>query len=42
MIFDINHESARLGISGTGSDMCELIEPQTSDVREVGAVEPFC
>jgi acetate kinase len=38
----INHESGLLGISETSSDMRDLIERQTSDVRAAEAVELFC
>jgi len=38
----INHESGLLGVSETSSDMRDLIERQTSDVRAAEAVEMFC
>jgi acetate kinase len=38
----INHESGLLGVSETSSDMRDLIERQTSDVRAAEAVELFC
>ena len=38
----INHESGLLGISGTSSDMRDLLENQASDVRAAEAVELFC
>jgi acetate kinase len=38
----VNHESGLLGVSETSSDMRDLIERQTSDVRAAEAVELFC
>ncbi len=38
----INHESGLLGVSETSSDMRDLIERQTNDVRAAEAVEMFC
>jgi len=38
----INHESGLLGVSGTSSDMRDLIERQASDVPAAEAVELFC
>jgi acetate kinase len=38
----INHESGLLGVSETSSDMRDLMERQTSDVRAAEAVELFC
>jgi len=38
----INHESGLLGVSETSSDMRDLLERQTSDVRAAEAVELFC
>jgi acetate kinase len=38
----INHEAGLLGVSETSSDMRDLIERQTSDVRAAEAVELFC
>lgn len=38
----INHESGLLGVSETSSDMHDLMELQTSDVRAAEAVELFC
>ena len=38
----INHESGLLGISGTSSDMRDLIKWQSTDARAAEAVELFC
>jgi len=38
----INHESGLLGISETSSDMRELIQTQSTDIRAADAVELFC
>jgi len=38
----INHESGLLGISETSSDMQDLLESQTTDIRAAEAVELFC
>jgi acetate kinase len=38
----INHKCGLLGVSETSSDMRDLIERQTSDVRAAEAVELFC
>jgi acetate kinase len=38
----IHHESGLLGVSETSSDMRDLIERQTTDVRAAEAVELFC
>jgi len=38
----INHQSGLLGVSETSSDMRDLLERQTSDVRAAEAVELFC
>jgi acetate kinase len=38
----INYESGLLGVSETSSDMRDLIERQTSDIRSAEAVELFC
>lgn len=38
----INRESGLLGVSGTSSDMRDLLELQASDVRAAEAVELFC
>jgi acetate kinase len=38
----INHESGLLGVSETSSDMHDLLESQTSDIRAAEAVELFC
>ena len=38
----INHESGLLGVSETSSDMRDLVERQTTDVRAAEAVELFC
>jgi acetate kinase len=38
----INHESGLLGVSEISSDMRDLIERQTSDIRAAEAVELFC
>jgi acetate kinase len=38
----INHESGLLGISGTSSDMRELLKIQNSDNRAAEAIELFC
>lgn len=38
----INHESGMLGVSGTSSDMRDLIGRQASDIRAAEAVELFC
>lgn len=38
----INHESGLLGISETSSDMRDLLDRETQDVRAAEAVELFC
>ena len=38
----INHESGMLGVSGTSSDMRDLLQSQASDVRAGEAVDLFC
>ena len=38
----INHECGLLGISGTSSDMRDLLASQASDVRAAEAVQHFC
>ncbi len=38
----INHQSGLLGISETSSDMRDLLEYQTNDIRAAEAVELFC
>ncbi len=38
----VNHESGLLGISGTSSDMRDLIGRETSDVRAADAINLFC
>jgi acetate kinase len=38
----INHECGLLGVSGTSSDMRDLIGSQAADVRAAEAVELFC
>jgi acetate kinase len=38
----INHESGMLGVSGTSSDLRDLIERQANDIRAAEAVELFC
>ncbi len=38
----INHESGLLGISGTSSDMRELMEIKDTDSRAAEAIEQFC
>jgi acetate kinase len=38
----INHESGLLGVSETSSDMHDLLESQTIDIRAAEAVELFC
>jgi acetate kinase len=38
----INHESGLLGISETSSDMRDLLERETQDMRAAEAVELFC
>ncbi len=38
----VNHESGLLGVSESSSDMRELIEQQTTDIRAAEAVELFC
>lgn len=38
----INHESGLLGVSGTSSDMRDLLEHEATDLRAVEAVELFC
>ena len=38
----VNHESGLLGISGTSSDMRELLKSQSADSRAAEAVEFFC
>ena len=38
----INHESGLLGISETSSDMHDLLDNQTRDIRAAEAVELFC
>jgi acetate kinase len=38
----VNHESGLLGVSETSSDMRDLLECETQDVRAAEAVELFC
>ncbi len=38
----VNHESGLLGISGTSSDVRDLLAHETSDARAADAVELFC
>ena len=38
----INHESGLLGVSGTSSDMRDLMEHEATDARAAEAVELFC
>ena len=38
----INHESGLLGISETSSDMRDLLEAESSDIRSAEAVQLFC
>jgi acetate kinase len=38
----VNHESGLLGISGTSSDMRDLLSRETEDVRAAEAVAMFC
>lgn len=38
----INHESGLLGVSETSSDMQDLLERQSTDIRAAEAVELFC
>lgn len=38
----LNHESGLLGVSGTSSDMKDLLDRETSDPRAVEAVTLFC
>lgn len=38
----INHESGLLGVSGTSSDMQDLLNRQADDVRAAEAVDLFC
>jgi acetate kinase len=38
----INHDSGLLGISGSSSDMRDLLAKETSDVKAAEAVELFC
>jgi acetate kinase len=38
----VNHESGLLGISGTSSDMRDLLEQESSNVRAAEAVALFC
>jgi acetate kinase len=38
----VNHESGLLGVSGTSSDMRELLVRETTDVRAAEAVALFC
>lgn len=38
----INHESGLLGISETSSDMRDLLEKETDDIRAAEAVALFC
>jgi len=38
----VNHESGLLGVSGTSSDVRDLLAREASDVRAADAVELFC
>lgn len=38
----VNHESGLLGVSGTSSDMRDLLERETQDMRAAEAVDLFC
>jgi acetate kinase len=38
----VNHESGLLGVSGTSSDMQELIKSEVTDNRAAEAIEMFC
>ena len=38
----VNHESGLLGISGTSSDVCDLLAREARDVRAAEAVALFC
>ena len=38
----VNHESGLLGISGTSSDIRDLLDAETDDPRAAAAVELFC
>jgi len=38
----VNHESGLLGVSGTSSDLRDLLASEASDVRAAEAVEMFC
>jgi acetate kinase len=38
----VNHQSGLLGISGTGSDMRDLLQKESSDIRASEAIELFC
>src|SRR6202451_3408417 len=38
----VNHESGLLGVSGTSSDMRDLLDHETRDVRAAEAVTLFC
>ena len=38
----VNHQSGLLGVSGTSSDMRDLVARETKDVRAAEAVELFC
>jgi acetate kinase len=38
----VNHESGMLGISGTSSDMEELLKKEQTDIRASEAIESFC
>jgi acetate kinase len=38
----VNHESGLLGVSGTSSDLRDLLAKETTDVRAAKAVELFC
>src|SRR5205085_9889077 len=38
----VNHQSGLLGVSGTSSDLRDLLARQAEDVRAAEAVELFC
>jgi len=38
----VNHESGLLGVSGTSSDLRDLLAKETTDVQAAKAVELFC
>ena len=38
----VNHESGLIGISETGSDMCDLLAGEAVDIRAAEAVDFFC